>query len=222
MSETNVGYTFDDLLKGAAGMRYHPAQLILLVRQGPAALPLDEHMQGLYDRFKQLIEVQVMATEVVATEGRRQTAERNFHQDICECYTQEFKFAERAGKTIYNAFREMRAWDLLKKADVQILIIEPSRDYMSAVDAWSFRDMSLARIRNAHVPRRDVTSGLYRDPEGKDVEKFTTTVALSGELQHFYTLMDEANNEMKRMNLVAVAPPSDPTSTAHCDVGARL
>ncbi len=222
MSEVNVESTFDNLVKNADRQRYHPRQLIHLVRKGPAALPLDEHMEVLFEQFKNLIELQVLSTELVATEGRRHAPDRNFHQDICDCYTQEFKFAERDGKTIYNAFREMRTWDLLKKADVQILIIEPSRDYMSAVDAWSFRAMTLTRIRNAHVPRRDLANGLCRDPEGKDVEKFTTTIALFGELQHFFTLMDEANAEMRRMNLVGVDPMSVPkfdpsTSAAHCN-----
>ena len=229
MSEATVPSMIDSIKKNADRQRYRPKSLIHIVRKGPKNRGLSERQQVLFQRFKHLIELDVLSTELIATEGRRHAPDRNFQQDTIECYSQEFKFSERTDKLIYNEFREMRELDVLKLADVEILIIEPAQDFLSAADAWLFQGMELSRIRNAHTPRRDIGKALEQDPEGKDFENFTTTIALYGKLRHEFALMSGANYEMSRMNPSSNFGPGSiftrqlpESSTAHCDAAARL
>jgi len=238
MSEVNMQSAIEEIQKNVDRQRYRPKQLIFIVRKGPKNRALSERQQILFERLKHLIELDLMSTELIATEGRRTAMDRNFFQDTIDGYSQEFKFSERTDKLIYNQFREMRATDVLQLADVEILIIEPGQDYLTAADAWLFQDLSLLRIRNAHAPQRDYTKVVERDPEGNDHENFTTTIALYGRLWHPFELMESANFELSRMQLVSLNPnehpaflgahsvavesPADPTSTAHCDAAARL
>lgn len=210
MTDVNYKSVLDSIQQNVDSQRYRPKQLIFIVRKRLEPTPLTAKQQAMFNRFKDLIELRVMSTELVATEGRRNTPDRNFHKDTIDCYSQDFKFAERIDKLIYNEFREMRAADVLKLAGAEILIIEPNHDLTKAVDAWLFQDMEMSRIRNAHTPRRDLAKALEQDPEGKDVENFTTTLTLYGKLCHWFSLMEQATRELNRMNLVALNPNEHP------------